>query len=396
MQDRLDALAELCATVEKRRRLGTNLHIHTNESFGFFRSPTEAVWQAVLEGVSVFGLNDHYTVAGHKEFRRACKIAKIPAVFSMEAAAMDRTAEANGLLINDPDNPGRVYLCGKGVTRIPPESSRAMQNLSMMRAAVERRNRAMTDKARALFRERMDADGPAWDDVLQLTERGNSTERHVSKAIVVSLRKLAEVRGPFPAEAVAQLCGAQPPADDDAALQNFVRFKLLKAGGTCFVEQSPDAFISMEELRDMLLAFGAIPTYPILADPITESERDIKALADRLAAMKIFAAELFPGRGSRERVAEVIGVAKDRWWPVFNGTEHNTPERKPLLDPRSLDPEFAGWFEQSAAVVLGHQREVEQGRPGFLNDDGTPSLADARARFEHFSAVGAEAIQESY
>ena len=103
---------------------GTNCHIHTNESFSVFRSPSEAVWQAAREGVAVLGINDHYTVAGHDEFRRACAVAGIAATFSFEAVAMDRAAEAAGLLLNDPDNPGRVYLCGKGVTRIPPESSK--------------------------------------------------------------------------------------------------------------------------------------------------------------------------------------------------------------------------------------------------------------------------------
>src|ERR1035441_786585 len=91
-------------------RRGTNCHIHTNESFSVFRSPAEAVWQAAREGLAVLGINDHYTVAGHEEFRQACEIAGIAAGFSMEAVGMDRAAEASRLLLNDPDNPGRVYL----------------------------------------------------------------------------------------------------------------------------------------------------------------------------------------------------------------------------------------------------------------------------------------------
>ena len=73
------------------------------------------------EGLAVLGINDHYTVAGHDEFRQACRVAGIAATFSLEAVGMDRAAEAARLLLNDPDNPGRVYLCGKGVTRIPPD-----------------------------------------------------------------------------------------------------------------------------------------------------------------------------------------------------------------------------------------------------------------------------------
>ena len=88
------------------------------------------------------GINDHYTVAGHEEFRRACAIAGIAATFSLEAVAMDRAAAAAGLLLNDPDNPGRVYLCGKGVTRIPPDSppaSRAWRGCAPPWSAATRR-----------------------------------------------------------------------------------------------------------------------------------------------------------------------------------------------------------------------------------------------------------------
>ena len=77
------------------------------------------MWQAAREGLAVLGINDHYTVAGHEEFRRACGIAGIAAAFSLEAVAMDRDAAEAGLKFNDPDNPGRIYLCGKGMTTIP-------------------------------------------------------------------------------------------------------------------------------------------------------------------------------------------------------------------------------------------------------------------------------------
>ena len=191
LENRLAALRTLCQGAEKKLRTGTNLHIHTNESFSVFRSPTEAVWQAVREGVAVLGINDHYTIAGHDEFRRACAVARIPATFSMEAVAMDRDAEAAGELTNDPGNPGRTYLCAKGVTRKPPGGSPAAQALATMRAALERRNREMTEKLRAVFKDEIGDDGPAWDDVAALTPHGNTTERHVSKAAYLRLEELA-------------------------------------------------------------------------------------------------------------------------------------------------------------------------------------------------------------
>ncbi|MGO9642732.1 MAG: PHP domain-containing protein [Candidatus Acidiferrales bacterium] len=388
LESRLAALREACARLGKRQLRGTNCHIHTNESFSVFRSPTEAVWQAAREGVAALGINDHYTLAGHEEFREACRIAGIAAIFSMEAVAMDREAEAAGLLLNDPDNPGRVYLCGKGITRIPPDSSVAAQNLARMRAALERRTREMTGKVAQLFRDRLDAEGPTWDDVLRLTPRGNATERHVAWAVLRRLRELAAEREVPLSQLVERCCSSAPAADTgDAALQIFLRSKLLKAGTPCYVAETQDAFVSSEELRQMFLALGAIPTYPVLGNPVTSGEKDIDALLDHLEGAGFYAVEVIPHRNTRARLTEIVSAARRRWWPVFNGTEHNTPEARPLLDPYALDPEFEPWFRQSTALLLGHQLRAGRGEPGFVGDDGRPTIADARERFEYFSRV---------
>jgi hypothetical protein len=389
IESRLEALRQLCARLGERPHRGTNCHIHTNESFSVFRSPSEAVWQAASQDVAVLGINDHYTVAGHEEFRQACKIAGIAAAFSMEAVAMDRAAEASGLLLNDPDNPGRVYLCGKGITRIPLDSLAAAQNLARMRAALKRRNRDMTAKVRRLFQERLQAEGPTWEAVVALTPHGNATERHVAWATLIRLRALATERDTALAAVIERCCAAAPRADaDDAALQIFLRAKLLKAGAPCFVPESAEAFVSSEELREIFLAFGAIPAYPVLGNPVTSGERDIEALLDRLEAAGFYAVEVIPHRNTRERLAEIVSAAERRWWPVFNGTEHNTPEARPLLDPYALDPEFEPWFTRSAALLLGHQALVGRGETGFVDEQGRPTIPDARKRFEHFSSAG--------
>lgn len=386
LEDRLAALRQLCGDLGQRSRRGTNCHIHTNESFSVFRSPTEAVWQAAREGVAVLGINDHYTVAGHSEFRLACEIAGISPTFSMEAVAMDHDAEEKGLLLNDPGNPGRVYLCGKGVTRIPPDSSVAAQTLAQMCAALERRNREMSAKLARLFRERLHADGPTWDEVRALTPRGNTTERHVARAALESMRQIAARNGQPLGEVIERCCGAAPSTTtDDAALQIFVRGKLLKAGMPCYVPEGEDAFVSSAKLRSLFLSFGAIPTYPVLGNPVTSGERDIEALLNRLEASGFYAVEVIPHRNTRERLAEIVSAARRRWWPVFNGTEHNTPESRPMLDPFALDPEFEPWFRQSASVLLAHQDRVARSEPGFVDENGRPTIPDAQRRFEYFS-----------
>ena len=172
---------------------------------------------------------------------------------------------------------------------------------------------------------------------------------------------------------MAACCGAAPPAGgDDATLQIFLRAKLLKAGAPCYVPEDADAFVSVAELRRIFLAFGSIPTYPVLGNPVLAGEQNIEALLDRLEGLGFYAVEVIPHRNTRERLREIVFAAQRRWWPVFNGTEHNTPETRPLLDPFALDPEFEPWFRQSTAVLLGHQRLVAQGEPGFVDLKASP------------------------
>jgi hypothetical protein len=141
-------------------------------------------------------------------------------------------------------------------------------------------------------------------------------------------------------------------------------------------------------MRRLFLAFGAIPTYPVLGNPVTDGERDLAALLDRLEAAGIHAVEVIPQRNTRERLSEIVAAARRRSWPVFNGTEHNTPEPRPMLDPFALHPEFEPHFADSAAVLLGHQARAARGEPGLLDAEGRPTVADARARFELFRNAG--------
>ena len=254
-----------------------------------------------------------------------------------------------------------------------------------MRAALERRTREMVAKVAEIFRERLDAEGPTWEAVRVLTPRGNITERHVAWATLLRLRELAQERRAVLSEIIERCCGAAPAVADDAALQIFIRSKLLKAGGPCFVPESAEAFVTGEELRGIFLAFGSIPTRPVLGNPITPGERDIEALLDAVEAQGFYAIEVIPHRNTRERLAEIVSAARCRWWPVFNGTEHHTPESRSLLDPFALDPEFEPWFRQSAKVLLSHQARVGRGEPGFVDENGRPTVSNARARFKYFS-----------
>ncbi|TVR46104.1 MAG: hypothetical protein EA402_03160 [Planctomycetota bacterium] len=367
---RLATLKRLRLMTPRPELLGTNTHVHTNYSFSAFRSPAEAAWLAYVSGVEIFGINDHYTVDGHPEFADSCAALGLPATFSIESVAMDREAEQSGLLLNDPGNPGRIYLCGKGVTKRRDPAATAM--LATLRSHQEDRNRAMLDKLRQRFAQVLEETGPDWEAVASQTPLGNTTERHLARAVFDYLQA-----GNYTPRFLAIV--GDNPSGDPAKDQNTIRSNLLKAGKPCYVTEAPEAYPSLGGLRQLYLQLGAIPTYPVLGNPLTGAEEDIDALCDRLEAWGIQALELIPSRNTDDRVAAVLAAAQKRNWPVFDGTEHNTPVLEPLLTRWGSDPRFRPVFREGALVLLGHQVLRAAGEPGYLDDQGK-ALPDGRER----------------
>ncbi len=396
---RLEALEGLRALTASRkiavdlRGGGINTHIHTSKSFSFFCSPSEAVWMAHVAGITVLGINDHYTVSGHEEFREACRILRILPTFSMEAVARWEDAERTGKTVNDPSNPGRTYLTAKGVTRDFALLSQGARDLAQMNKALIARNREITERIAALIEARLGVQGGVgFAVVLRLTPHDQPTERHVAKAAALFVETRYK-SGDERKAALEKLCGegvTDEVMGDPARLQNFLRARLIKAGCPAFVEESSDAFISVERMVSLCLDLGAIPTYPVLGNPVTPWEEDLDRLFDRLEALRIFAIEVIPDRNTRERLGDIVEKATERNFPVFNGTEHNTPSPAPMVDRFFFDEAFRPHFERGARMLLGHQALRADGRDGYVRDDGSVAGADREARVAALEAVGAK------
>ncbi len=369
---RLASLKQLMMETTRRQRVGTNVHLHSNHSFSVFRSPTEVVWAGEMAGIEVIGINDFFTVAGFEEFAAACKIVGLPPVFGVECIAMDRTMESAKQLANDPANPGKIYLCGKGVSN--PAHPQANATLSRLRGHQEARNRQLIARADAHFQALAKQAGPTWEEVAQQTPGGNTTERHVAKAI---LKRIIDLGGRHPAQLYQQLVGVPPKAGDqlkptDADAQNQIRSSLLKVGKPCYEAEDPAGFPTVEELRQLFLQLGAIPTYPVLGNPVTDGEKDIRSWCDQLESWGWRALELIPARNTDDRVAAVVQEAIRRGWPVFDGTEHNTPAMEPITTKWGMDERFRLRFREGALLLVGHQALRAAGRPGYVDEAGNP------------------------
>ena len=391
LASRQKALADYVHQHPRNRKNGhINLHVHTNESFSFFQNPTEAVWYAYIEDIEYFGINDHYTISGHEEFRSACRIASLKSTYSIEAIAMDYDSLKLGRRYNDPDNSGRCYLIGKGVVHDLKPGSRGSGILKTMQKSIRERNRMIVALLNG-YVERLGIDlDLSYDEVEALTPRGNTTERHVVQAFcqkMVALFPDLDERTTQYRRILGADAGEELPTDS-VRLQSMVRSHLVKSGMPCYVEEDSKAFTSVENLVDLYLEYGSIPIYPLMGNPVTEEESDLKALFRKMKQYRLNALEIIDYRTEISRAREIIDAAAHYGFPVFIGTEHNTKNPESLVGPVASYPEFYDYFRRSSNFVIGHQRLMDMCDFGFVYPDGSPRFSDRKEGFNFFEQVG--------
>lgn len=398
---RLEALREL-KRLEKRGIIptpvncgGVNTHVHTSESFSIFKSPVEAAWIGYQNGLEVLGINDHYTIDGHREFGEACAELGLKPIFGIEAMAMSENAKERGERWNDPKNPGRIYLCGKGVARNLQQGSESERLLLTMREAFRRRCREMTEKVDSILRWIDPSLRLSFDDVLRLTPRGNVTERHLAQAIAELINRNfpeEDNRKEFLKKFLGRFRDEEIRAE--GTFQDLIRNGLLKVGGPAYIEEPPEAFPSLDKLVKLFRDYGSIPTYPVLGNPVTEKESNLDSLFDELEELGIFAVEVIPARNTRKRLEEILQVAERHGFPVFNGTEHNTKSPKPILDEFSKETRFQLVFRRGAHLILGHQFLSKYAGTGYIDHLGMLTMKDRKKSIVFFSFVGRITWQE--
>jgi hypothetical protein len=388
---RIEALADFVKNDKKnKKRKWINLHVHTNESFSAFSSPTESVLHAYEQNIEYFGINDHYTIAGHPEFRTACEVAGLRAVFSVEAIAMDDESLRKKRRYNDPANPGRIYIIGKGVTRDLGVHSRENAILTDMREAIRSRNRKIVSKLDSYAAQKGFSLEFTYTDVASLTPRGNTTERHVVQAFFEKVCSLSDDLDEL-SEIFSRLVDEPIRAEDvkDAAgMQNLLRAKLVRSGRPCFVEENRRAFTVIENLVRIHRGYGAIPSYGLMGNPVTEEEEDIERLIEKIRTFGIFALDLFEFRTELSRARFIIEKATELGVPAFIGTEHNTKNTLPLTGDIGKDPGLYPYLKKSADFICGHQVLSTLCGYGYLKEDGTPRFEDYHVGFDFYSRAG--------
>jgi len=329
-----------------------NAHLHTPYSFSAFADVAEALDRAAAEGVKVVGINDFYSMDGYREWHDGCRARGLYPLMGIEMIALDGDWQREGRRVNDPNNPGRTYLSGKGLAYPVTLSGKEAEWLADVREESNRQVARMCAKLNDVLDAKKAGFRLDYAELVRTLTRGSLRERHLAKALRLAVERSTSQRvnestgqrGNELRDAYERLCGRPLKSDvtDAAGVENELRSYLLKAGGAAFVPEDPAAFLPVGTVCRIIRAAGGIPTYPFLADDakgsFTDFEGDLMQAADTLRKMGITSVEFITTRNTTAVLERYASYLEDEGFIVTFGSEHNTPAMEPIrLRTRDAD-----------------------------------------------------------
>ncbi len=331
----------------------------------------------------------------YRELAAQCERHGILPLFGTEIICLIDELHSAGIKINDPGNPGKMYLCGKGMSHSSPLSGLAADLLQIIRNNDSTRIAQMIERLSERFALAGLHGSLDESDVksMVVARHGSSVdtvylqERHVAQAFQERLfDATSSLSTDRRTEVMTVLLGSPPKCrvDDAVGVQNEIRSHLMKAGKPAFV---PETFVGFDHAYRLILALGGIPCYPTLADgtaPICGYEDDVDSLIAATLARNIHCCELIPVRNSPEQVVRYVTAMRRAGLIVTAGTEHNTRDIIPInptcINDVPIPDEIQDIFWEGACVVAAHQYLTATGKPGYVDSSG--NLADDYASTE--------------
>lgn len=362
--------------------IDVNAHLHTPYSFSAFSDVKQALDIAASEGVKVVGINDFYSMDGYKDWKEGCAERALFPLFGIEFISLNAEDQAAGLRVNDPNNPGRTYISGKGLAYPVILSGEEARQL----ADVKAESNAQVERMCAKLNEHLKTVGEEFTlDFAKIAAdltRGSIRERHLAKALRLAVERIA-LAGVSDAQAkkasaselqaiadhYAKIFGQAAKSDvsNVAAIENEIRSRLLKAGGAAFVPEDPKAFLPMTTVQRIIEAAGGIPTYPFLADDakgnFTDFEGDLQKAADTLKKRGFRSVEFITTRNTTAVLEQYAGYLEDEGFIVSFGSEHNTPAMEPIKlrtrDAADLSDKLKAINFRGACAIAAHQAGLD-------------------------------------
>lgn len=367
-----------------------NAHLHTPYSFSAFADVSEALDRAVDEEVKVLGINDFYTAGGHHEWADGCRKRQLYPLFGIEFISLNEADQKAGSRINDPANPGRTYLSGKGLSYPFRLEEPYATWLANVRNEANRQVEAMCEKLNGLLTQKNCGFTLDFKRITSELTKGLIRERHLAKALRLRVSQACGNNESRIKELLEDLFDGKrlkSPLDDFAGVENEIRANLLKAGGAAFVPEEAAAFLPMDTVQEIIIAAGGIPTYPFLGDDAngnyTDFENDLEQAAKQLTERGFHSVEFITTRNDARLLEKYVLYLYGQGFVVTLGSEHNTPAMEPIelfarggaaLTDKILEINYKG-----ACVIAAHQHLVKQGLNGYIDKNG---FADRSGRDE--------------
>ncbi|MDR2918387.1 MAG: hypothetical protein LBV72_03350 [Tannerella sp.] len=363
-----------------------NAHLHTPYSFSAFEKLTDALDQAVDEQVKIVGINDFYTMDGYREWHDEAIKRKLYPLFNIELISLQAEDQAKSIRVNDPNNPGRTYLSGKGLKYPVSLPEPYASELANVRAASNGQVKQMCKKLNEVLHSVNAGFELDIEWIKKELTQGQIRERHLAKALRIKAYSYFNQETKSIAAFFNTLFGEKAlksNVEDFAGVENEIRGNLLKAGGAAFVPEETSAFLPLDRVQKIILAAGGIPTYPFLGDDangiFTDFENNIEKAADILKQRGIHSVEFITTRNSIEVLENYAGYLFDNGFVVTFGSEHNTPASEPIeLFARGKTP-LTNYLRsinyEGACIIAAHQELVRNGQQGYVDISGQPNLS---------------------
>jgi len=365
-----------------------NGHIHTPFSFSAF-SDIETIFEmAQNENIAVLGINDFFVTDGYDAFSQGCLANNIFPLFNIEFIGLLKEEQKNGIRINDPNNPGRIYFSGKGLDYPFHTGWKQRRQLRTIIKKSQIQIKYMIEKLNKLIEKENPSLKLTYDTIKNRYAHDLVRERHIAKALRVEIAENFSTHDEQLGFLEALYGGKKSKADPEnaTALENEIRSNLLKSGGTAFVEEDESSFLDLKKIIKIITKAGGIPCYPVLLDDpsgnYTEFEADYEELYNSLIRLGIECIELIPGRNDLTILKNFVEFFHEKGFIIIFGTEHNTPEMIPMTvtarGSKPLDNELKKIAWEGACTIVAHQYLRADGRQGYILPDGTNSVKQRR------------------
>jgi len=353
-----------------------NAHIHLPPNFSAFDNVEDALSDAKTEGIRLLGASNYYDYRVYEPFILGALTSGIYPVLGMEIVSWINELATSGVKVNDPGNPGKAYICGKGIVDIANPRPEAKGALNLIRSRDSKRSSKMIAKMEQVLVKHGLPTGLTETKITRLVASRHGVdadwvvlqERHIAMAFQQAIfAKYSEEERKLK---LTEAFGKEPKdANNEVGIQGELRSYLMKAGKAAYVEEQ---FISIEDALKLIRDLDGLPCYPTLADgvmPICGFEQSPEALISNLKKLDIRTAEFIPGRNEPTVLKEYVTKIRQAGIVVGAGTEHNTLDRIAIepkcVKDQPIPDECQAIFWEAACVFAAHQHRILNGQPGF-------------------------------